>query len=293
VSRQDSVHALSVEIGRPPRLAYIENPAEVPSVPDAPTVFVIDDFVIEDEYHVCESSPQAFERLLEVVSALMRDAPVVGITAVYEPKGFAPAYHRFLDGNTSRNTSSVLLYVPPPNGGKHAKLARESLLQTRKMLERFEYRVRTRVSNKAESDEPQATLQLEAARQRRAELLEQTYWLNGNSVHQQQGGDADAPGAGNTASRLRRKGELLGAWGGREYLHPAFQFDRETGRLMPEVKSLLELLPKDRSGWRQSFWLFQPHAALDGKQPADVFQSDPQTVIEAARSTFAPGDTNW
>jgi hypothetical protein len=52
-------------------------------------------------------------------------------------------------------------------------------------------------------------------------------------------------------------------------------------------------LPKDRSGWRQTFWLYQPHALLAGKRPADVFQSDPQSVLEAARSTFAPGNTNW
>ena len=53
---------------------------------------------------------------------------------------------------------------------------------------------------------------LEAARQRRAQLLRDAHWLNADAVYLQQGGSLSAPGANNTASRLRRKGELLGAW---------------------------------------------------------------------------------
>ena len=134
---------------------------------------------------------------------------------------------------------------------------------------------------------------LEAARQRRAQLLKDEHWLNSGDVHLQQGGSPSAPGANNTASRLRRKGELLGAWDGHEYQHPAFQFDQRTGRVMPEMRELLEILPKEQSGWRQVFWLFQPHALLDGERPADVFQDQPQSVIGAAHSTFAPVNTNW
>jgi hypothetical protein len=278
----DSVHAISVEITRPPRLAYIEDPAEIPSVPDVPTVFAL------DEFHAYSESPHALDQLREVFAALIHDQPMFGVIAVYEPTGFERAYHQLLGGTRSKQPTSILLYLPH-HGGTPAKLPRALLVQTRAMLERFEYRLPSRI----EPEDSATAGRLTAARQRRAQLLEQEHWLNGNDVHQQQGGDPDAPGANNTASRLRRKGELLGAWGGREYLHPSFQFDRKTGRLMPETKTLLELLPGDASGWRQIFWLFQPHAALDGKRPVDVFQSDPQSVIEAARSTFIPGDTNW
>jgi len=102
-----------------------------------------------------------------------------------------------------------------------------------------------------------------------------------------------ANGINNTASRLRRGGELLGAWNGREFLHPTFQFQPDTGRLMPEMKTLLSVLPKDRSGWRQAIWLFQRHGQLDGKRPADVFQKDPDAVIKAARSDFELNDERW
>jgi hypothetical protein len=112
-------------------------------------------------------------------------------------------------------------------------------------------------------------------------------------VHVTQGGNPEAQGINNTASRLRRQGVLLGAWNGREFLHPTFQFQRDTGRLMPEMKALLDVLPKDRSGWRQALWLFQRHAQLDGKRPADVFQDDPEAVIKAARSDFVLDDERW
>jgi hypothetical protein len=62
---------------------------------------------------------------------------------------------------------------------------------------------------------------------------------------------------------------------------------------MPEVKTLLDILPQDRSGWRQVFWLFQPHTQLDGARPADFFQKDSQVVIKAARSDFEVSDERW
>lgn len=134
---------------------------------------------------------------------------------------------------------------------------------------------------------------LHLARQRRDQLLEEEKWFDAPQVHIQHGGKAGAQGVNNTASRARRAGGLLGAWGGREYLHPQFQFDARTGRLMPEMKKLLQLLPQDRSGWRQTFWLFQKHGQLNGQRPADIFQKDPAAVIQAARSDFVLDDERW
>ena len=74
---------------------------------------------------------------------------------------------------------------------------------------------------------------------------------------------------------------------------PTFQFQLDTGRLMPEMSTHLSILPRDRSGWRQALWLFQPHGQLEGKRPADVFQKDPKAVIEAARSDFEINDERW
>jgi hypothetical protein len=134
---------------------------------------------------------------------------------------------------------------------------------------------------------------LQLARERRDQLLVSEKWIDAPTVHVQQGGKPDSQGINNTASRLRRRGELLGAWNGREFLHPTFQFQPDTGRLMPEMKSLLDVLPKDRSGWRQALWLFQRHGQLDGKRPADVFQKDPGAVVKAARSDFEMNDERW
>ncbi|MBL8266298.1 hypothetical protein [Steroidobacter sp.] len=135
--------------------------------------------------------------------------------------------------------------------------------------------------------------QLRLGRERRDQLLVEERWLNAWQVHEQQGGNANAHGVNNTASRARRLGEMLGAWNGREYLYPGFQFDLQTGRWMPEMKQLLDILPRDRSGWRQAFWLFQKHSRLDDRRPADIFQKEPSAVIEAARSDFVLDDERW
>ena len=151
-------------------------------------------------------------------------------------------------------------------------------------------------ADNAEQDPPgdvDSERNLHLARERRDQLLISEKWIDAPTVHVQQGGKSDSQGVNNTASRLRRRGELLGAWNGREFLHPTFQFQPDTGRLMPEMKALLDILPKDRSGWRQALWLFQRHGQLDGKRPADVFKKNPEAVINAARSDFELNDERW
>ncbi|TAN03204.1 MAG: hypothetical protein EPN36_14495 [Rhodanobacteraceae bacterium] len=112
-----------------------------------------------------------------------------------------------------------------------------------------------------------------------------------------------ANGSGSTtnpaqwASDRRAAGALLGAWSSRDhtYVHPDFQFDPE-GRLDPRVKDLLAALAThpdftaeaDKTGWRRVFWLYgqaRDLADRDGKPraPAEVFKSDPETVIAFAR----------
>lgn len=135
---------------------------------------------------------------------------------------------------------------------------------------------------------------LELARLRREQILEREAFLSAREVHAAQGGASDAPGAANAASRLRRNGELLGVWTGREYRYPSFQFDPTTGRAMvDEVRELLKVLPADPSGWRQTAWMFQAHARLDGRRPADAFAEQSAFVIQLARDTFANPDAQW
>lgn len=146
-----------------------------------------------------------------------------------------------------------------------------------------------------DSDDSTATPPaLEQARRRRDQILSQESFLSAREVHTAQGGEPDAPGAANAASRLRRNGELLGVWTGREYRYPAFQFDVTTGRAMVDrIRALLKLLPTDPSGWQQAAWMFQPHSRLNGRRPADAFTKQPDFVIELARDTFANRDAQW
>jgi len=287
---QAALEAIELEIGPIPRMALLERAAEVPEVPKGPAVLVIDIKLPETPGHEVAAFRTA-ERLLEVVNILIRHEHPQWLIEVHEPQEFAAAYRKLLCHAKPNEASPALVYVPFHDAWERRSLLDESLSRARSMLKMF-YRERSVVTH-AETGSSD-TKPLEAARARRVQLLKEVEWLNAGEVHEQQtGGDPNAPGANNTASRLRRRGELLGAWDGREYLHPTFQFDRRTGQLMPEMKDLIELLPKDRGGWRQTFWLFQPHALLDGKRPADVFPTDPHAVIEAARNTFVPGNTNW
>jgi hypothetical protein len=124
----------------------------------------------------------------------------------------------------------------------------------------------------------------EAAQQRRAEILAGEDMLDDDEVRELL---AEDPGA------LRQDHLLLGLWDGARFVHPTFQFDGITCAIRRGVSELLSVLPSDRSGWQQAFWLFQPHARLEGLTPADALVSNVQRVLEAARSSFHPDDTNW
>jgi hypothetical protein len=89
--------------------------------------------------------------------------------------------------------------------------------------------------------------------------------------------------------KARAKGALLGVWSAplRGFVYPDFQFDR-SGNLRMDVAELLAVLPcdNDSGGWRRAFWLYSPHALLDGQTPADVFAGAPKRVIKAAQNEF-------
>jgi hypothetical protein len=96
---------------------------------------------------------------------------------------------------------------------------------------------------------------------------------------------------------MRRNRMLLGVWSARRgcFLYPDFQFD-DDGRLIPEVSLLLQILPVqgDDAGWRRAFWLYSPHALLDGRAPSAIFAADPHRTLEVARAEFnALPDSGW
>ncbi|SOE84454.1 hypothetical protein SAMN05446935_4892 [Burkholderia sp. YR290] len=96
---------------------------------------------------------------------------------------------------------------------------------------------------------------------------------------------------------MRRGGMLLGVWSASRgcFLYPDFQFDGD-GRLIPEISLLLRILPAedDDSGWRRAFWLYSPHALLDGSTPSAIFALDPLRILEIADAEFnTSSDSGW
>ena len=128
----------------------------------------------------------------------------------------------------------------------------------------------------------------------RDELLEKR-WPDEHRVAELIGVPRDADPSEHVA-RARVEGLLLGVWSKRDrrFVYPVFQFDQH-GKLRPEVAELLSILPDDddRGGWRRAFWLYSPHALLDGLLPAESFTSEPARVLEAARQEFAGDQDAW
>lgn len=96
---------------------------------------------------------------------------------------------------------------------------------------------------------------------------------------------------------LRADGAVLGEWSApdRHFDCTAFQFDTR-GRIRPEVAGLLEMPPgeDDHGGWQRAFWLYWPHALLEGRTPADAFGHEPRRVIQVAKCHFdAHPNAGW
>jgi hypothetical protein len=96
---------------------------------------------------------------------------------------------------------------------------------------------------------------------------------------------------------MRRAGRLLGVWAAPRgcFLYPDFQFD-DDGCLIPEISRLLRILPAedDDAGWRRAFWLYSPHALLDGSTPSEIFALDPLRILVVADAEFNPSpDSGW
>lgn len=119
-------------------------------------------------------------------------------------------------------------------------------------------------------------------------------WLDAPGVCALVGAHVEPADTTAHVARLCAQRTLLGVWSERDdaFRYPDFQFDAR-GQLRPELAALLASLPDeaDRGGWRRAFWLYSPHALLDGQAPAEAFVSDPERVIDVARREFK-GDPN-
>lgn len=286
---QGTVKGLALEFGKSPRLRPFSEPEEASSTPHRCVLYAFNSGRL--------SGGGKLLRALNSIREVFRKAEHFPATVLL-------VSHHGLD---ARLTAEILV-----KSISRARLSDQVVLLCDKELGRWSVAEKMNFDHELESaidflslltpadsvhedppGEADSERQLQLARERRDQLLRDEKWIDAPAVHVQQGGRPNSQGVNNTASRLRRGGELLGAWNGREFLHPTFQFQPDTGRLMPEMKALLSILPKDRSGWRQALWLFQRHGQLEGKRPADVLQKDPEAVIKAARSDFEINDERW
>ena len=133
----------------------------------------------------------------------------------------------------------------------------------------------------------------EAAREKLEALLKSERWLGSAEVAAQASGQILDGDPDRHASRLRREKQLFGVRLGGQYLHPAFQFLPESGVPHPRLNALLARLPDEDHGWAAALWLFAPTRKLDGARPADIFQANPDAVIDAARRDFEGDDADW
>ena len=77
------------------------------------------------------------------------------------------------------------------------------------------------------------------------------------------------------ASRLRRRGALLGLPNGRRaYVFPAFQFDVAGRRINPVVARVNEALDAIGDPWGVGSWWVSPHARLGGSAPLSLVGTD-------------------
>lgn len=88
-----------------------------------------------------------------------------------------------------------------------------------------------------------------------------------------------------TASRWHAEGLCFPVEHEGRLVFPAFQFDPTTGRPRPAMADAIGWLRSvGLGGWSLALWWATPHDMLGWRRPADVLASEPDHVIEAART---------
>jgi hypothetical protein len=98
--------------------------------------------------------------------------------------------------------------------------------------------------------------------------------------------DSASTNASQFAADKRKSNTIFGVRFGRDWLYPRFQFDRAHTPLKPfkEMKDVLSALTPDARGWDRLQWFLEPHEALNGRTPLEVWSQDRGQVIQAART---------
>jgi len=131
-------------------------------------------------------------------------------------------------------------------------------------------------------DVPGEAVVLQARRnaQERKNLLEEFGALTSSEVADLAHSKASNRAA--LANRWRKEGWIFAVeHRGRSYF-PAFQFDDE-GHPLSAIAEILEIFG-GREGWETALWFSAASGWLGGRRPVDLLESDPEKVVDAARS---------
>lgn len=99
-------------------------------------------------------------------------------------------------------------------------------------------------------------------------------------------GRSAARNASALASRWKKEGRIFAVPSGRADLYPAFQFDPH-GQPRAVVAAVLRHFAEE-SDWARALWWTSPSGWLGGRRPLDVFDAEPEAVLEAARRSTEP-----
>lgn len=72
-------------------------------------------------------------------------------------------------------------------------------------------------------------------------------------------------------------------WQGQTWL-PLFQFDRRDMSIHPELAPIVAELCGVYDAWELAHWFARPNTTLDGLTPAEAFEDDAASVLQAART---------
>jgi hypothetical protein len=146
-------------------------------------------------------------------------------------------------------------------------------------LKKPEFRVRAGEEGGATSGDESANR--EKLRKVRREMLDKVGALTSEELAASS--DSTSPNASQYALDQRKKGRIFGVRFGQKLLYPKFQFDTKR-RILPEMKEILRALSPDEKGWDRLQWFLEPHEALKGKTPLEVWPSNRKKVLDAART---------
>lgn len=85
------------------------------------------------------------------------------------------------------------------------------------------------------------------------------------------------------AWRWRNTGLVMGVPVRGEWRYPAFQFDRESGRPLPIIHEIVQVIGARLGPWGTALWFTGPNGWLEGDRPADRL-GDEEALLAAAHA---------